>query len=71
MSRRASTARSVACLLGLGLVLAAPTTAVSTELRAGYGRAPLPAPDGGPLAGYGGLFDRNAEGVADPPKRGR
>ena len=37
-------------------------------LRAGFGSAPLPAPEGGPLAGYGGLRTRRAHGVLDAPE---
>lgn len=53
-----------ALLLGALLPAAAP----ADELRAGFGTAPLPTPDGGPLGGYGGLRDRNARGQLDPPE---
>ena len=37
-------------------------------LQVGFGRASLPAPEGAPLGGYGGLRDRRADGVLDPPE---
>ena len=37
-------------------------------VEAGFGRRPLPAGSGNPLGGYGGLFDRRAEGILDPPE---
>lgn len=60
--RRASTA---VLLLAL-LALAAP--AAGQELRAGFAVTPLPTPLGGPLAGYGGLRDRDATGLRDAPE---
>jgi neutral ceramidase len=42
--------------------------ALADELRAGFGVAPLPAEPGAPLGGYGGLWDRKAEGMHDPPE---
>jgi hypothetical protein len=50
------------------MVLALVRPAAGAELRAGFGVAALPAPDGAPLAGYGGLWDRRAEGLLDPPE---
>ena len=60
-------------LLAIGLLPLAAQAQSDAEtdaegLRAGFGIAPLPTPDGGPLAGYGGLRDRNAEGVLDAPE---
>ncbi len=55
-------------LAALLSALLAPALAASDPLRAGFGAAPLPAPLGGPLAGYGGLRDRRAAGVLDPPE---
>ena len=43
-------------------------TGGSPTLRAGLGVAPLPAPIGGPLGGYGGLFDRDADSIRDAPE---
>jgi hypothetical protein len=37
-------------------------------LSAGFGLAALPAPQGGPLGGYGGLCDRTGESRLDPPE---
>jgi len=63
--------------MGLGGLIAAsgraePSASDSSdaphELRAGFGVAPLPARIGAPLGGYGGLFDRRAAGVHDPPQ---
>ena len=60
-------------LVGLALVGPAMGNDASAssggdELRAGFGSAPLPAPEGGPLAGYGGLRTRRAHGVLDAPE---
>jgi hypothetical protein len=59
-------------LAGLALFAAlagAPAGASEAdELRVGFAATALPAPDGGPLAGYGGLRDRKASGMADPPE---
>ena len=49
-----------------GLTSAGPAT--GSELRAGFGVAPLPVPANGVLAGYGGLHDRRAREVLDPPE---
>ncbi|MBW2279234.1 MAG: hypothetical protein JRG82_00730 [Deltaproteobacteria bacterium] len=60
----------------LALLLLAPAPA-SAELRAlagrdglrvGFGAQALPAPEGGPLAGYGGLRTRTAVGHLDAPE---
>jgi hypothetical protein len=50
------------------LLLLISSEPLCAELEAGLGVAPLPTPENGPLAGYGGLFDRNATGIADPPE---
>jgi hypothetical protein len=42
--------------------------AAAGELRAGFGVAALPTPEDAPLSGYGGLRDRRAESVLDPPE---
>lgn len=63
MSARPSLALPLWALLVAGAPLAA-----SAELRAGYGEISLDAPLGAPLGGYGGLADRRAEGVLDPPQ---
>jgi hypothetical protein len=55
-------------LLALILLTSAPLPVAADGLRAGFGVEPLPAPIGGPLAGYGGLRDRLATGVLDPPE---
>ncbi len=55
-------------VLACALLLLLAGGATASELRAGFGSAPLPAPDGAPLAGYGGLRDRIAHGLADPPQ---
>ncbi len=52
----------------LAALLAVAGPALAGELRAGFGVAALPTPDGGPLAGYGGVFDRTATGALDPPE---
>jgi hypothetical protein len=51
------------CLCALAL----PGRAAES-LRVGLGTAALPTPAGGPLAGYGSLRDRSAEGELDPPE---
>ena len=51
-------------LVALLWALAASTPAASS-LRVGLGAATLPTPEGGPLAGYGGLLDRP---LADNPQ---
>jgi hypothetical protein len=56
-----------ALLVGL-LSAAACGAPHAQELRAGFGSAVLPAPEGGPLAGYGGIFERRASGVLDAPE---
>ncbi len=56
--------RGLAC----AALLAAASPALAAPLRAGFGVAPLPTPEGGPLGGYGGVFDRTATGVLDPPQ---
>ena len=55
-------------LLFVALLLLPPRAASAEGLEAGFGSAPLPIPDGGPLGGYGGLRDRRAEGLLDPPE---
>lgn len=62
-----------ALLWALALVLSLPAAAqdpaaTSGMLRAGFGEAALPAPEGGPLAGYGGLRTRRADDTFDPPQ---
>ena len=52
--------------VALALVAGAPREAPA-QLEAGVGVAPLPAPVGAALAGYGGLRDRIATGTLDPP----
>ena len=68
---RVSTRRSVKAsargLLAVSLSLL-PPAAAAEGLLAGFGIAPLPVPEGGPLAGYGGLRDRLAEGLLDAPE---
>jgi hypothetical protein len=59
--------RRTATLL-LALLASAPAAAEPIELSAGFGVAPLPVPEGGPMAGYGGLRNRTATGVLDPPE---
>jgi hypothetical protein len=54
-------------LLIVALMTFGPPVA-GEELRAGFGVAALPTPENAPLAGYGGLRDRRAEGVSDPPE---
>jgi hypothetical protein len=58
------------CALALALGAASPAASGPEDdaLRAGFGEAPLPAPDGGPLAGYGGLRTRRADSVLDAPQ---
>jgi hypothetical protein len=54
-----------------GLVLALLVCvggARASDLRVGFGVRPLPARDGEPLGGYGGLSTRRADGVLDPPE---
>lgn len=60
-------ARRRAGLVALLLAFAANAPA-APSLRIGLGAAPLPTPEGGPLAGYGGLRDREARGVLDVPE---
>ncbi len=68
MSTRARPTRSARrARLAVALLFAA-SAAHGGELHAGFGTAPLPAPAGGPLGGYGGLFDRSADGALDPPE---
>jgi hypothetical protein len=57
-----------ACLAALLVAALLPGAARAEGLRAGFGTAPLPLPEGGPLAGYGGLRERTASGVLDPPE---
>jgi hypothetical protein len=57
------TRRAVALAL-----LVSASAARGDGLEAGFGAAPLPAPAGGVLGGYGGVFDRTATGVLDPPE---
>jgi hypothetical protein len=64
--RRVLRASPSAALLILALVGSSP--AAAGELRAGFGVAALPTPEGAPLSGYGGLRDRKAEGVLDAPE---
>src|SRR5262245_57622248 len=52
-------------LLALSLSARAPA---AEELRAGFGVARLPSDIGAPLGGYGGLWDRKADAVHDPPE---
>jgi hypothetical protein len=52
----------------LALVASAAPAAGGAELSAGFGVAPLPVPEGGAMAGYGGLRDRTATGLLDPPE---
>lgn len=67
-TRLRARALSLALLAGGLLPLAASAQIPADGLRAGFGVAPLPAPLGAPLAGYGGLRDRTAEGVLDAPE---
>lgn len=61
--------RVTALLLPILVLAAMPAAAAAgAELRAGLGVATLPHPEGGPLGGYGGIRDRRAEGVLDPPE---
>ena len=56
-------------LLLVVLSASLPLAVESQELgRVGFGAAPLPAPEGDPLGGYGGLFSRNARGTRDTPQ---
>ena len=69
MWKRTSPAARLATCAASGALcslLAAPASAA--PLRAGFAVASLPAPEGGPLAGYGGLRTRTARGLADPPE---
>jgi hypothetical protein len=58
--------------LAAALLVAASASVASADaaapLFAGFAVEPLPAPGGGPLAGYGGWRDRRAEGMLDPPE---
>jgi len=59
--------RALPLLLALLLALASHSAAAE-RLHAGFGATPLPTPEAGPLAGYGGLFTRSATGVLNPPE---
>ncbi len=61
------TLRSRAVLLS-ALLLGVPLVAGADALRVGLGHAEFPRPENGPLAGYGGLRDRRATGLLDPPE---
>lgn len=70
-SARAAIARSLtrsAALLAAAIFVLGAGGAWAVGVRAGVGVAALPAPHGGPLGGYGGLTDRRATGVLDPPQ---
>ncbi len=58
--------------LSLSLLVAASLpgapTAWAEGLRVGFGRAEFPRPENGPLGGYGGLRDRRARELLDPPE---
>ena len=54
-------------LLVVALLPGAPA-AWAEGLRVGFGRAELPRPENGPLGGYGGLRDRRAQQLLDPPE---
>ena len=58
--------------LSLSVLLAAwlpgAPVAWADGLRVGFGRAELPRPQNGPLGGYGGLRDRRAQELLDPPE---
>jgi hypothetical protein len=60
--------RALAGVPLLALLAGTQAGARELELRAGYGSAELETPLGAPLAGYGGLWDRRAEGTLDPPR---
>ncbi len=60
--------RAHAVALVLLLVASALPARSAEELRAGFGVAPLPMVLGAPLGGYGGLVDRKARSVLDPPQ---
>ncbi len=68
MSGRTSATRLVRLLLACALSAAPARAPLAQELRAGFGVSALPAPENGPLAGYGGLRDRRAQELADPPQ---
>ena len=57
-----------AAVLLLALVASAPAAAEPVEFSAGFAAVPLPIPEGGAMAGYGGLRNRTATGVLDPPE---
>ena len=54
-------------LLVAALLPGAPA-AWADGLRVGFGRAEFPRPENGPLGGYGGLRDRRAQQLLDPPE---
>ena len=55
-------------LLTLLLALVSISHARAGELSVGLGVATLPALSNGPLGGYGGLRERRADGLLDPPE---
>jgi hypothetical protein len=68
VSTRASATRFVCLLLACAPSAARAAAPPGQELRAGLAVSALPAPENGPLAGYGGLRDRRAGDLADPPQ---